>query len=155
MAEDQGIAIPQFQQQLELRSDPIRGRGVFTNAFIPRNTLIDISPVLLFSHDEYERHGQHTILDEYTYRWKDGYALALGLGSMFNHSNNPNVGYVRSFEQRLIRYITMNDIQADEELCISYGSHLWFDNTEADGKAEQNEEKEEEETPWWQQMAID
>ena len=49
---------------------------------LPRNELVEISPVLLFSAEEYEAHGKHTVLDHYTFKWRDGrMALALGLGT--------------------------------------------------------------------------
>jgi SET domain-containing protein len=59
-------------------------------------------------------------------------ALALGLGSMFNHSNKPNVGFQRDFDNKVIRYTTLREIQPNEELCISYGSNLWFPDMEQD-----------------------
>jgi tRNA-specific adenosine deaminase 3 len=52
---------------------------------IPAQTVIETSPVLLFSKEEYENHGRHTLLDHYTFTWRDGrMALALGLGLLFN-----------------------------------------------------------------------
>lgn len=43
-----------------------------------------MSPVLLFSAREYEEHGRHTVLDHYTFKWRDGrMALALGLGAEY------------------------------------------------------------------------
>ena len=46
------------------------------------HTLLEISPALLFSAEEYEAHGRHTVLDHYTFEWRDGrMALALGLGA--------------------------------------------------------------------------
>ncbi|CDH60753.1 histone lysine methyltransferase set7 [Lichtheimia corymbifera JMRC:FSU:9682] len=129
------VPLEQHQLDLELRSHPLRGRGVFTKARIPRNTLVEISPVLLFRKDEYKQHGQYTILDHYTYVWKDGqFALALGLGSMFNHDKNPNVGYFRDLDNNLIRYVTSRDIEPEEELCIFYGSNLWFEDTNDDDR---------------------
>jgi hypothetical protein len=51
---------------------------------IPACTLLEISPALLFSSEEYEAHGRHTLLDHYTFKWRDGrLALALGLGARF------------------------------------------------------------------------
>ncbi|KAI8069447.1 hypothetical protein BC940DRAFT_227528, partial [Gongronella butleri] len=121
------LALPHHNLGLELRSDPVKGRGVFATRAIAQRTLVDISPILLFPHDEYDQHGKHTQLDHYTYVWKDGYALALGLGSMFNHDSEPNVGFMRDFDNQVIRYVTLRAIAPDEELCISYGAHLWFD----------------------------
>ncbi|KAH9160663.1 hypothetical protein EDB89DRAFT_1862566, partial [Lactarius sanguifluus] len=39
---------------------------------IPAYTLLEISPALLFSSEEYEAHGKHTVLDHHSFRWKDG-----------------------------------------------------------------------------------
>ncbi|TFK87626.1 hypothetical protein K466DRAFT_599332 [Polyporus arcularius HHB13444] len=48
----------------------------------------------LFGAKEYQEHGKHTVLDLYTFVWRDGrMALALGLGSLFNDSQRPNVSY--------------------------------------------------------------
>jgi tRNA-specific adenosine deaminase 3 len=86
---------------LQIRATEEKGRGVYgkfhtTDVFcdaeedvcsiasrpIPAQTLLEVSPVLLFEKDEYEKHGRHTIVDHYTYKWKDGkMALALGLGA--------------------------------------------------------------------------
>ncbi|ORZ06171.1 hypothetical protein BCR41DRAFT_277275, partial [Lobosporangium transversale] len=115
------------QSTLYIQECGAKGRGVITRTLIPARTVIDISPVLLFPSEEYSQHGQYTQLDHYTYRWKKGsMALALGLGSMFNHSNMPNVGFQRDFNNKLIRYTTLREIQPNEELCISYGPNLWF-----------------------------
>ena len=49
---------------------------------IPAQTLVEVSPVLLFTAAEYEAHGKYTVLDHYTFVWRDGrMALALGLGA--------------------------------------------------------------------------
>ncbi|KAF9025689.1 hypothetical protein BGZ52_008756 [Haplosporangium bisporale] len=62
-------------------------------------------------------------------------ALALGLGSMFNHSKEPNVGFQRDFENKMIRYSTLRDVAPGEELCISYGPNLWFSDMEDEDDA--------------------
>lgn len=95
--------------------------------FIPIGTVIEISPVLLFTKEEYEEHGRHTILDQYTFKWRDGrMALALGLGSLFNHSETPNVSFILDTSTNSIRFTTARDINPDEEMCIFYGFNLWF-----------------------------
>jgi tRNA-specific adenosine deaminase 3 len=117
--------------------------------------LLEISPALLFSAEEYEAHGRHTVLDHYTFKWRDGrMALALGLGaltvylsiptpkpyfvsdiirtgSLFNHSDSPNVSYSIDTATESIRYTTVRAVEPDEELCIFYGSNLWFNPAEA------------------------
>ncbi|KAH8548059.1 hypothetical protein BGW37DRAFT_190492 [Umbelopsis sp. PMI_123] len=137
---------------LELRSHPQRGRGVFTTRPLSHKTLVDISPVLLMGHDEYSAHGQHTILDHYTYRWEGGYALALGLGSMFNHAGNPNVGFIRDIPNAVIRYFTLRPIETGEELCISYGDHLWFEDTDVHTEDEKLSSSEDE---WFGKVMLE
>ncbi|KAF9934896.1 hypothetical protein FBU30_010163 [Linnemannia zychae] len=126
------------QSALRIQECGAKGRGVVTTTVIPARTVIDISPILLFPTEEYSSHGQYTQLDHYTYRWKGGMALALGLGSMFNHSNTPNVGFQRDFENSLIRYSALREILPDEELCISYGPNLWFPDMEDSQETKNN-----------------
>jgi SET domain-containing protein len=58
-------------------------------------------------------------------------AIIFGLGSMFNHSSDgQNVAWKRSLELEIITYTTLRAIEAGEELCISYGSHLWFEDAD-------------------------
>lgn len=60
-------------------------------------------------------------------------ALALGLGSMFNHRRKPNVAWERNIATQSIRYFTLRDIDEGEELCISYGPKLWFNDADEPG----------------------
>lgn len=55
-------------------------------------------------------------------------AIALGLGSMFNHSSlQQNVTWSRDLIARTIIYTAIKDINPGDELCISYGNaRLWF-----------------------------
>ncbi|EJD39952.1 hypothetical protein AURDEDRAFT_70649 [Auricularia subglabra TFB-10046 SS5] len=136
---------------LAIRLSPTRGRGVYgtlapsapsapaptpcsppprtaTDAIEP-NTVVERSPVLLFGRDEYETHGRHTLLDHYTFKWKDGrMALALGLGSLFNHSAAPNTSYSLKPDPHnpSIEFTVLRRVEPGEELCIFYGHSLWF-----------------------------
>ena len=58
-----------------------------------------------------------------------GNLLALGIGSLFNHSSRPNVDYRVHEETLTIDYFAARDVPAGEELCIYYGpdEELWFD----------------------------
>ena len=104
---------------------------------IPAHTLLESSPALLFSAEEYEAHGRHTVLDRHSFRWTDGrMALALGLGgisdgpltlsnyfvagSLFNRSDAPNVSYSIDTSTESIRFTTARAVEPDEELCVCY-----------------------------------
>ncbi|KAF7365315.1 Histone lysine methyltransferase set7 [Mycena venus] len=117
-----------------------KGRGIFAAHAIPKQTVVESSPVLLLGKKEYEQHGRFTILDHYTFKWKNGsMALALGLGSLFNHSNSPNVSYTIDSANDLIHYTTTRNVEQDEELCIYYGSNLWFDPVDPAGALDAQE----------------
>ncbi|CAE6475407.1 unnamed protein product [Rhizoctonia solani] len=55
-------------------------------------------------------------------------ALPLGLGSIFNHTRDPNVSYRLNKKTNTIEYTTTKQINTGDELCIYYGSDdkLWF-----------------------------
>lgn len=116
--------------RLKVLSTPDKGRGVFARESIPADTLIEVSPVLIVSNDEYKQHTLNkTIFESYLFTWSRGgdYALALGLGSLFNHSDSsPNVSYVLDKVNQCIRYTTKRLIKKDEELCIFYGHGVRF-----------------------------
>lgn len=124
------------------------GRGVYTTTNpLPANTLIEISPVLLFPPTEYARYGSKTQLDGYTFVWKrtgEGavMALALGLGSLFNHSKSPNVKWVLDHASHAIRYTTVREVGVGEELTISYGAgRMWWEPETEEQKAIEEEER--------------
>ncbi|TVY73456.1 SET domain-containing protein [Lachnellula suecica] len=129
-----------------------KGRGVFASKDIPARTVLEVCPVLVLDPVENKEYIEKTDLYNYTYNWpytptgngKDHLkgsekpptttqAVILGLGSMFNHSNiQQNVGWERDIANRLITYTALRDIKEGEELCISYGQRLTFQDTEAD-----------------------
>lgn len=63
----------------------------------------------------------------------------LGLGSMFNHSTlQQNVAWKRDVEGQVVVYTALRDIQRGEELCISYGGGLWFEDVDASEAEEEH-----------------
>jgi SET domain-containing protein len=50
---------------------------------------------------------------------------------MFNHSSaHQNVGWERDIANKVIVYKTLREVQVGEELCISYGDRLWFEDAD-------------------------
>ena len=68
-----------------------KGRGVFARKSIPCDTLIERVPVLVMPvHAMWETEGNSTLAN-YVFHWGPGtVALALGYGSLYNHSYQPN-----------------------------------------------------------------
>jgi SET domain-containing protein len=64
---------------------------------------------------------------------------------MFNHSMHAqNVSWERDVESRCIIYKTLRNIEAGEELCISYG-RLWFVDSDADHRDSNGNDHDEDE----------
>lgn len=150
MATAKAIVLPDIR--LYLKNTPGKGRGVYADEDIPYNTLINISPLLLFpshgpgsgdhSSGSDEGSAERRVLRHYTYTFdSDHQALALGLGSMFNHAKHNNVGFIVDKQNLLIKYSSVTAIRKGSELCINYGNHLWFDDSES-GDASSSSEGE-------------
>lgn len=110
-----------------------KGRGVFTRNGISKGQLIEACPVLLFDDEEHARHIDATPLSNYYYRWKDGInALALGYGSLYNHSYHPNAFYSKNYYNHTLEIVALRDITPGEEILINYNGDpsckdpLWF-----------------------------
>ena len=112
-----------------------KGRGVFTDKFIEKGSIIEIAPVIVLDEKDTEK-VHETELYYYTFMWSDDNkkaAVILGYGSIYNHSYEPNCRYETYYEDRLIHFITLCDIEAGEELTINYNhdpndqSALWFE----------------------------
>ena len=121
--------------RLEVREAGPRGRGVFALAAIPAGTLIESADVIPIPRAEMDA-IEACILADYYFRWgddgRDG-AIALGYGSLYNHSYTPNARYVKHFDRRSIDFIALKDIAAGEEIRTNYNGvpddrkKVWFE----------------------------
>ena len=112
-----------------------KGRGVIAGERISCGEIIESSPVIIFPKSQW-KHIKKTKFCYYCYFWgkkfKDG-ALALGLGSLYNHSYEPNAQYVRHEENQTMEYVALRDIEEGEEITINYNgipddmTPVWFD----------------------------
>jgi SET domain-containing protein len=111
-----------------------RGRGVFAMKPIRRDEIIESCPVIRFG-PKYRAALEPTPLSKYLYGWShDGseVAIALGYGSLYNHSDDPNAAYHTNRRRNAIDFIATRFIAAGEEITISYlnsfdsPKKLWF-----------------------------
>jgi len=111
------------------------GRGVFTNAAIAADTIIEIAPVIVMTMTDREKLDQ-TLLHDYIFEWGESNkecCMALGYVPMYNHSYSSNCEYEMDFEVQTIAVKTMRSIKAGEELFINYNGNyddpkpIWFD----------------------------
>ena len=94
-----------------------KGRGVFAMNPIAKRSLIECAPILVLKNDDCGG-----LIDRYTFDWNDGTcALALGFGSLYNHSYTPNARYWMYERRRVIEFVAIRDIEEGEEITINYG----------------------------------
>lgn len=117
--------------RLEIRSDPLKGRGVFACAPIAAGAVIESAPVIIVPAAECPLLDR-TILHDYYFHW-DGDpegegrgAVALGLVALCNHSRRPRARVRRNYAQGTLDLVTLVAIAAGEEVTIDYNCPLWF-----------------------------
>lgn len=101
---------------------PDRGRGVFTSKSIKKGTVIEVAPMIVFSEKD-RLVINDTFLYEYYFEWGDRGrkgALALGFGSLYNHSYTPNAKYNPDFNLNVLEFEAHRDIKAWEEITVNY-----------------------------------
>lgn len=111
------------------------GKGVFAACSIDAGAIIEICPVLLFPREQLA-HMRQTVIDDYYFDWgTDGqwFAVALGYGSLYNHSYEPNAEYGMDFDALTIDVYCIRDIEAGEEITFNYNgdpgdqTKVWFE----------------------------
>lgn len=110
------------------------GRGIFATRDIKTGELIEVSPVLTSLKNEW-KYLKKTVLHDYCFSWGENYedtAIALGFGSLFNHSYTPNATYTNNVDNLSIDFYAISDINNGHEITINYNedsednSPLWF-----------------------------
>ncbi len=101
---------------LEVRQSPGKGRGVFAKVDIPKGKVFERVPLLVFDTEELE--GSE--LMDYVFIWgKKTVAIALGYGSLYNHSYAPNARYYDGPGRTKV-FMTLKTIRAGEEILVNY-----------------------------------
>jgi len=112
------------------------GRGVFTQALIEADTVIEIAPVIVMNAADRQKLDE-TLLHDYIFEWgeeKNECCMALGYVPVYNHSYTSNCEYEMDFEAQTITIKTKQPVQAGEELFINYNGNwndpkpVWFED---------------------------
>ncbi len=99
--------------RIEVKESPGRGRGVFAKEPFQPGELIESVPVILAEYCD-------DLLDKFVYVWGKHLAIALGYGSLYNHSDRPNAEYVAERDAGRVTYWASRPILAGEEIFIDY-----------------------------------
>ena len=118
-----------------IKESKLHGRGVFTGVEIPKDSIIEICPMLYLPPDNMKLIDL-TIIHDYYFEWGDDLkagALALGYGSIYNHSYEPNAYYDFDMENNSLSVYALRDIKGGEEITFNYNGDpddkekVWFD----------------------------
>lgn len=118
---------------LKVKQAEDKGRGVFADKDLDKGEVIEKCPVIELNAEDREN-IDNTELYNYYFSWgenNDKAAVALGFGSIYNHSFEPNADYEKDFQDSFILFKAIKDIEKGEEILVDYTqggeeSNLWF-----------------------------
>lgn len=120
---------------LYIISSDEKDRCVHCMEDIEKGSVIEVCPVIIL--DKKDTAIIHkSILHDYYFMWdidKGSSAIALGFGSLYNHSQTPNAEFEIVAASKEMRFYAIRDIPAGTEICINYiglkieGMDLWFE----------------------------
>ena len=103
--------------KVHIRHDPRKGRGVFADQVVIKEQLIEVCELLLM-----DLHEVGPTLEGYVYQYnKKLVAVALGNGSLYNHSDTPNSRFYFNYRQKLLYIESLRKIERGEEITVDYG----------------------------------
>ena len=121
---------------LVVKQSASRGRGVFAARWFQVGEVIEVCPVIALSSADAAKLDD-TYLYNYYFGWgadNKAAAIALGFGSLYNHSYDPNAAYRKSEADGTISIIAVKPIAPEDEIFIKYNygdtescGRLWFD----------------------------
>jgi len=111
------------------------GRGVFTGQALSAGDTFEVCPVIVLPEQDLPViHTTH--LHDYYFLWgkkQNQCAIALGYGSLYNHSYQANANYLFDYDTNTIDFVCVKDIAAGEEITVNYNggpddkTPVWFD----------------------------
>lgn len=110
---------------------PIHGLGIFANEDIAKGEVFEITPILDVVKSKEEDLGREFLYDyRFAYN-KNGkttkLVLALGYGSLYNHSDDPNANWKLNEVLDMFEFYAVKDIKRGQEILIYYGNKEYWE----------------------------
>lgn len=115
-----------FQNKLTVKKSSIHGYGVFAAKAIKKGELIEECYMLISK-------GGDDVLEDYYFQAGKKYAMFLGFGCIYNHSDEPNADYKLNIKQKVVTIKASENIPKGAEIFVSYGEE-WFSSRGWDSK---------------------
>jgi len=112
------------------------GRGVFAKYNIKKNEIIETCPIIEISKHDTAILNESNLVTYFFYfgKNKQRFAIALGFGSIYNHTYKPNAEYTINLKEDAINFIALRNIKKDDEITFNYNNGnpkdkipLWID----------------------------
>jgi uncharacterized protein len=112
------------------------GRGIFAARDIKENELIEKCPIIEIPEDNPSNLNEGLLITYFYYFGKKmkRQAIALGFGSIYNHTRQPNALYKIKQKEGTIEFIALKNIKKDDEITVNYNysnpddkTPLWFE----------------------------
>ena len=120
----------QAPTKIYVAKSPVHGWGVFAKEKILTGELIEECPVLDLP---IEKGEVTSLLIDYRFNFPSGtewesQVVALGYGSLYNHSDQANAYWVSDNLARTFKFIASRDIEAGEEIFTYYGDASYWND---------------------------
>ncbi len=99
------------------------GRGVFATEHIASGERIESCPVIALNRPIDRRLLKLTELRNYYFQWgekRNRVAIALGYGSIYNHSYSPNATFTKDVEGDKLDFYALTNIEPGTEITVNY-----------------------------------
>lgn len=116
--------------KIEIKESQGKGLGVFAIDYIYENEIIEECHILTLPINK----GESTsLMIDYRFNYPYGgdwteQVIALGYGSIYNHSEKPNATWKNHPKYKAFQFIATRDINIGEEICIYYGGSTYWDD---------------------------
>jgi SET domain-containing protein len=114
------------------------GRGVYARRDIKKGEIIERCPIIEVPKNDTSNLKESALVTYFFYfgKKREQVAIALGFGSIYNHSDKPNTTYKIKRKDKIIDFIALDDIKKNDEITFNYHncsnpkskkSPLWFE----------------------------
>lgn len=106
---------------------------MFCTEEITEDSVIEICPIIVVPAEQAKEIVKGYVLYDYYFEWKKGsIAIALGYGSLYNHSEAPNAIFEPDYKNQYIIFRSLREIRPGEEIVIDYHAgnpdeQVWFE----------------------------
>lgn len=124
-----------MMSDLQIKRTKSKGRGVFATRDFQVGEIIEICPVITLPEKD-TKYIDNTKLYDYYFGWGKKFkrvAIALGYGSLYNHSYEPNAQYEKDFKRNNLVFRCLRPIAKGEEITVNYKGNpsdktpVWFE----------------------------